>query len=199
MRNCYSSPKNGYGDRLISSSAHVSFCDILFLPKNGYGDRRINSWHYVNASIRQRFHIQPELETVPEPKPKTFDDIGEYLHGKKDIHSAIELCKELVDSGNDNAKKYLPELFFLLAQAYENGSIKYRIKKNLKTALEMFIKSYTHAFSYGLNFKAKAQENLSEMYFRLAQVYDSGDTEYGIEKDIVKANKYFDQALKLAA
>lgn len=108
-----------------------------FMAANeGAGYRRLVAYDYVKASLEKMFREQDN------EKPNF--NLSPQLPTLKDyFHSAIKSCLKLADSGNREAKKRLPEIFFRLALYYESGDIGYGIVKNLKEAdkfLELAIK-----------------------------------------------------------
>lgn len=102
MRNCYSRPRNGAGNRRLAASA------------------------YIDASLKKMFNEQNKQNLTL----RTSLPLKEYFQ------SAIKHCVRLAASGNVEAKRRLPEIFFRLALYYERGDVEYGIEKNLKRSNE---------------------------------------------------------------
>ena len=96
-------------------------------PKNGAGDLRAASYDYIKASLEKMFREQ-EKEKQNLKSNSSLPTLKEYFF------LAIKHCLELAKSGNVEAKKRLPEIFFRLAMYYESGDSEYGIVKNLKEA-----------------------------------------------------------------
>lgn len=96
-------------------------------PKNGAGYLRASSYDYIKASLEKMFREQYKEKQKFKSNPP-LPTLKEYFF------LAIKHCLELANSGNVEAKKRLPEIFFRLALYYESGDREYGIVKNLKEA-----------------------------------------------------------------
>ncbi len=108
-------------------------------PKNGAGTLRANSYDYINQSLEKMFRDQ-------DKEKQKFKSNAPLPTLKEYFFSAVKHCLALASSGNVEAKKRLPEIFFRLAMYYENGDKEYGIVKNPERAnefLELAIKLET--------------------------------------------------------
>ena len=96
-------------------------------PKNGAGILRASSYDYIKKSLEKMFREQDKEEqkfksNAPLPTLKEY------------YFLAVKHCLELANSGNVEAKKRLPEIFFRVAMYYKNGDKELGIVKNPKKA-----------------------------------------------------------------
>ena len=85
-----------------------------------------NRYAYIQKSIERMFRESDNHKTC---KSKTLP-LAEYFH------LAVRNCVRLAGSGNVDAERRLPEIFFSLALYYENGETMYNITKDIRKADE---------------------------------------------------------------
>lgn len=81
----------------------------------------------------------------------------------------------------------------------EQDREKQNFKSNpqLPTLKEYFFLAIEHCLKLANSGSIEAKKRLPEIFFRLALYYESGDKEYGIVKNLKKANEYLELALNL--
>lgn len=67
----------------------------------------------------------------------------------------------------------------------------------LPTLKEYFLMAVKHCLELANAGNVKAKKRLPEIFFRLALYYESGDKEYGIVKNLERANEYLELAINL--
>ncbi|MBR0261258.1 MAG: hypothetical protein IJQ85_05640 [Selenomonadaceae bacterium] len=95
------------------------------------------------------------------------------------------------------------------AYDYINASLKRmfreqdREKQNFKsnpplpTLKEYFFMGVKHCLELANAGNVKAKKHLPEIFFRLALYYENGNSEYGVIKNLKKANEYLELAINL--
>ena len=96
-------------------------------PKDGAGDLRALSYDYVEKSLEKMFREQ-------DKEKQKFKSNAPLPTLKEYFFSAVKHCLKLANSGNVEARKRLPEIFFRVAMYYKNGDKELGIVKNPKKA-----------------------------------------------------------------
>jgi len=102
-------------------------------------------------------------------------------------------------AGNRRAAAYDYVRASLKRMFREQDKEKLKFKSNppLPTLKDYFWLAVKHCLELTTAGNVKAKQRLPEIFFRLALYYENGDKEYGIVKNLKKANEYLELAITL--
>lgn len=95
------------------------------------------------------------------------------------------------------AYDYIKASFERMFREQDEEKQNFKSTPQLPTLKEYFLMAVKHCLELANSGNVKAKKRLPEIFFRLALYYESGDKEYGIVKNLERANEYLELAINL--